>query len=432
MVLLLFLGLPAKAVDGLGISVSFGGSNQTSNESAGSLWVGAEQGSVASRKIVITSLSTDVVQQIGFAVYDKVSVDGKIVTETTRDSELASWVSFTPSNPQIAPGESVEIEMRVSIPDNAPDRAYDLNLRVFASTTQPDAAASESGTRATVGTMIGLDSDFWLGVGDALELVPDFEINAIDGVLIAGKNYIRVFFDNNGLVTIQPRGRLQLSDPAFVDRVFEPLDFVGPEISDGSSGFVDVSVGPEVVDGFYRTFVTAESGGVRKTRLFEGQLVFDDPNILTVPELALRIFLFVAAGFGMVMGVRLLRRKKPVDAQTRDQEPEIAPARNITPQAKATKSKPATREKGAEGKATIAQPPKTATSKATPQKTNAAESRPRRGKASVEQPQSQAKPASQPKPGKTKPTTGQAAKTTRKSAPSPEGSKDQDSDTESK
>jgi len=80
-----------------------------------------------------------------------------------------------------------------------------------------------------------------------------------------------------------------------------------PEIQGGEIAFVDIPVAADLEDGFFRVFVTAQSGEVRITRLFEATLVFDDPNKLAISDLAIRIAGFVLAALGLVFGVRLIR-----------------------------------------------------------------------------------------------------------------------------
>jgi len=139
----------------------------------------------------------------------------------------------------------------------------------------------------------------------------------VDGALINEEKFVRVFFENTGISPVAPVGRFQLSDPNFVDRVFEPVDFKMPEIRGGEVAFTDIPVASDLEDGFFRVFVTAQSGEVRITRLFEANLVFDDPNKLSIPDLALRIGGFVLAALGLVFGVRLIRGGKTKEKSAR-------------------------------------------------------------------------------------------------------------------
>ena len=298
---------PATAAPGLGISVSFDRAEQTDAESSGALWVGIEQGFEQTRTIRIQSLSDDVTQLISFEIYDRILVDDEPVTDYENLGRFSDWVTFSPEAPTVAPGGEIEIVMTVAVPTNADDESFDAVLRVLASSFDTTVELDENvGVQAVIGSRIAIDSKFWLGVGDAVELLPNFEILGIDGVLVDNTKSVRVFFENTGLVPLSLSGRMQLSDPAFADLVFEPIDFRVPTISAGANGWVDLEVSEETLDGLYRTFVTAQHSGVRKTEVFEGNIVFDDPNLLTIPELFWRVGLFVVAGIGLVIGVRLI------------------------------------------------------------------------------------------------------------------------------
>lgn len=325
--LLLVMPTAATAMPGLGISISFERSNQTAAELAGSLWVGVEQGTVATRTLYIQSLSDDTVQQVELGIYDRISNNGVIETDYSKPSRVTPWVRFDPAVPTVRPGEKLAVQMTVTIPDSAPDQAFQTVLNVSASSATEESGKQESGTQAVIKTAIAVETDFWLGIGDALDLAPKFEILSVDGLLLDDQKYVRVFFENSGIVTIQPEGRLQLSDPAFADRVFDPVDFKGDEIFENQTGYVDVPVANALEDGLYRAFVTAESGGVRQTKLFEGELIFDAPNPFEFLDLPLRIAAFVVGGAGLVFAIRVLRQKNPPKSK-----PPKAPKEKLSPQ----------------------------------------------------------------------------------------------------
>jgi hypothetical protein len=302
-------GFPAMASPGLGISVSFERADQTDAEVTGSIWAGGEQGSKLTRTILVRSLSDDVTQEISLEIHDQILVNGEETTDFDVPSRISDWVTFSPDKPLVPPGGEVRITMTIEIPSNAADEAFDATLRVMAGAVENLEEIEEEvdGVRAVVGTRLAIDSGMWLGVGDALDLMPNFEIIGVDGVLLEGTKYVRVFFENTGLVPLRLTGRLQLADASFADLVYEPQDFIVPEIRSGQDGYVDVPVQPEIEDGNYRSFVLAQQGGVRKTEVFEGRLVFDDPSVLTIPDLLIRGALLVASIAALVLGYRMFR-----------------------------------------------------------------------------------------------------------------------------
>ena len=314
--LIALLPIVGHALPGLGISISMVNDGPTDAERSGSLWVGVEQGQSVTRTMNIRSLSDDTTQSLEFELYDIIRNDGEKVTDYSQPSKLTPWLVVSPDSPEVEPGETISVTLTFSAPEDADDAVFDAVLRVLASGVAVEDTSEDEGTKAIVKTKLAIEANLWLGVGDALTLEPNFEIESVDGALIGGQKYIRIFIRNNGLVAIEPTGRFQLSDPAFAERVFEPVDFEFEEIGSGQLGFVDVPVPDDVVDGIYRSFVTAQSGSVRKTQLFEGQIVFDDPNALSVSDLAIRLGIFIIASLGLVMGVRLLRSKPKTPNET--------------------------------------------------------------------------------------------------------------------
>ena len=302
-------GLPAFAAPGLGISVSFEKADQTDAEMTGSIWAGGDQGAQLTRTILVQSLSDNVTQAISFEIYDQILVNDEITTDTSIPSRISDWVTFSPAEPIVRPGGEVRVNMTIDIPDDAPDGAFDATLRVMSGSVEnlEEIGNDSNGVKAVVGTRLAMDSGMWLGVGDALDLMPNFEIIGVDGVLLEGTKYVRVFFENTGLVPLRLSGRLQLADAAFAELVYDPVDFLVPQIRTNQQGYVDVPVQQQLEDGFYRSFVLAQHGGVRKTEIFEGQIVFDDPNALTIPDVLLRGALLLAALGALVFGYRMIR-----------------------------------------------------------------------------------------------------------------------------
>ena len=299
---------PVASASGLGIFISFEQSGETDAEASGRIWGGGEAGTSFQRTMVIESLSTDTDQGISFEINDQVTENDVSFIDFTTPSRITDWVVFEPAAPILRPGERVEVTITFNIPAGANDGAFNANIRTFSTAATPsNVAESDAGTQAVIGTRLAIDAKVWLGVGDALALAPIFDIIGVDGALIDEEKFVRVFFENTGISPVQPVGRMQLSDPNFVDRIFEPVDFAVPEIQGGEIAFVDIPVAADLEDGFFRVFVTAQSGEVRITRLFEATLVFDDPNKLAISDLAIRIAGFVLAALGLVFGVRLIR-----------------------------------------------------------------------------------------------------------------------------
>lgn len=256
-------------------------------------------------------MSTDTDQAISFEVNDLITENDEPVIDFDTPSAITDWIVFEPAAPILEPGESVSVTITFNIPAGTRDGALNANIRTFSTAaTTSEFGDSDAGTQAVIGTRLAIDVPVWVGVGDAIALAPIFDITGVDGALIRDEKFVRIFFENTGITPVTPVGRMQLSDPNFVDRIFEPVDFRVPTLDGGELAYIDVPVDAELEDGAFRVFVTAQSGSVRITRLFDATLVFDDPNLLSIPDLALRIAGFVLAALGLVFGVRLIRADK--------------------------------------------------------------------------------------------------------------------------
>jgi hypothetical protein len=152
-----------------------------------------------------------------------------------------------------------------------------------------------------------IDLGFQLGVGEALTLLPQFTIESVEGVLLEGGNYLRIFFRNEGALPILLAGSLQLKDAVFDDRVFGPYEYRTPEIPAGQFGYLDIPAEEGIVEGDYTAYVVAQQLGVRETRLFDVFIEYLPPGTLKFWDIAPWGIAFVLFAVIMVLGIRILR-----------------------------------------------------------------------------------------------------------------------------
>jgi hypothetical protein len=271
-----FLGLTAQAEESLGIGVQVVESSQGDLSLGNRAWFAIEPGASGTSVFRVTS-QTDIDQTITYEVFDREFINGEPSVDTSQLSETANWVQFEPAVASLPARGSREITMTYTIPEDAPEEAFDAVLRVLASSSAPS-QESESGARAVVGTAAGLDIDVWLGVGNAVSLLPIFDIREVQGVILPKGRFLRVEFENLGLVPLSLRGSVQFADPILAERSFDPITYVSRVIPSGESGYVDVPVIDEVTDGNWNVFVAATQDEVRQTKLFEKEIVFTAPS----------------------------------------------------------------------------------------------------------------------------------------------------------
>ena len=319
--------LTAHANDDLGMSVVITSevNDQGLTEGNDSLWFGVEPGETVTRTIVVTSES-EIDQVIAVELFDFGLENGERFTDFSKPSVVSDWFGFANEEVLLPAGETVEIALDFEVPPEAEEISYEGTARILASAAVlPDGGEDGSNFRAVVGGRAAIDIPFWLGVGDALSFVPEFDILSIQGVLVDDVRYLRVFVENTGTIPVRLLGSAQFADPVFVERVFEPFQFRIPEIGIDQTRFVDVEIDQEITDGDWNVLVALAQGPIRQTKLFEQNLTFTDPS---APRnwggLALQAAAFIGFLVLAIVGYRLLRTPKRPQYAKSENSVEIA------------------------------------------------------------------------------------------------------------
>lgn len=324
--LLLSFAIPttAQAEDSLGLGVRIENDPEATELYMGNrLWYGIEPGQSKSRTFVVTSRS-EIPQEINLYLYDKRFVNGQAEVDVSQFSATSEWALFEPSYLVLQPGEEQRFTMTYQVPNDAPDLAFDSVLRVVATSAQ-QASGSKDAASAVVRGAAAVELGVFLGIGDALELIPNFNIESIRGVRLPEGRFLEVELFNSGRVPIQLVGTVQLADPTFAERSFGPFSYLSREIFPDETVIAQVPMPDEVESGDWRVFVTAEFGQIKQTRLFEQALNFIPPGSqLSIWDWILRIGLVGLTAAGVVVGLRLLRSKPqagPEDEISKAQKP---------------------------------------------------------------------------------------------------------------
>lgn len=318
LVALALLAIPGPALaaedDSLGISVSIVPYANEEGLSAGNdkLWFPVEPGESITREIRVRSYS-QVAQDIEIQMFDSISVDGVPRVDFSKPSFAEQWLEVSPGDLRLEPGETKIIAMEFAIPLDSQERSFEGVIRVLGSQSNFNVEGSGgSGVRAVLPGSVAVDVVYWLGIGDALTLMPSFDITSVEGLILDGDKHLRVYFENSGISPVRLTGSVQFADPVFVERVYEPVSFIAPQIAPNESGFVDVLVDQEINDGPWRILVSAEQDGIRQNKLFEQNIEF-----LLLSERVNWNGVLIQAGLAIlfaaisVIGYRLLRKRPP-------------------------------------------------------------------------------------------------------------------------
>lgn len=291
-------------------------SDSSNRSSSYELWFTGEESETITRTLFLTSLS-DIAQKIDFLIYDPIIVNGESSIDYSKLGRYQEWLTVSPQNPVLNPGEQLTVELSIAIPPGTDDLGASGVLRVLAGqATETDFEDEGEGFRAIVQGGAAIDLEFRLGVGAELNLAPQFSIESVGGVLLEGGNFLRIFFRNEGTLPIKLVGSLQLSDAVFADRVFGPYDFRTPEIGASQVGYLDIPAEEGIVEGDYTAYVVAEQLGVRETRLFDVYIEYLPPGTLKFWDIAPWGIAGLFFAVMMVLGIRLLRGSGPAEPTT--------------------------------------------------------------------------------------------------------------------
>lgn len=317
----------AVANDDLGLSVTIVSTTNEEGLTEGndSLWFGVEPGEEVTRVIEIESAS-EIDQAVAVELFDFGFENGERFTDFSEESVVTDWFGLSGEQLLLPAGEKIEVELNFKIPDGAEQISYEGTARVVATAAEAiEDGNEEGGFRALVGGRAAIDIPFWLGIGDAVSFVPEFNIQSIQGVLIEQTKYLRVFIENTGTIPLRLEGSTQFADPVFVERVFDPFVFRVPQIGIDSSGYVDVEIDQAITEGRWDVLVAANQGPIRQSKLFEQNITFIEPGSgLNLGALALQVIAFIGFLALAIVGYRLIR----------------TPAKEATPQAKGRKLSP--------------------------------------------------------------------------------------------
>lgn len=268
---------PAAGELGIGIEIVPTQSDNPAQLGANSeLWFAIEPGQSAQRQFRIISTS-EIAQSVVFELWQVTVVDGEPTIDRTTRSPSEEWVTFNPPKVNLEPRARQDVTMTYTIPGNTEPAVFESYLRILVSARDaPLDEKPDAGVQAVIQGALAFRKSVWLGIGDAANLVTDFEIRGVAGWLSdTNEKAIRVLITNTGSTPIRPTGSVQLADPLFANNTFGPFEFQTNSINPGESAYGDVIVDSAINDGRWSIFVQATQGSIRKTAKFDQDIRFD-------------------------------------------------------------------------------------------------------------------------------------------------------------
>jgi competence protein ComEA len=268
---------PAAGELGIGIEIVPTQSDNPAQLGANSeLWFAIEPGQSAQRQFRIISTS-EIAQSVVFELWQVTVVDGEPTIDRTTRSPSEEWVTFNPPKVNLEPRARQDVTMTYTIPGKTEPAVFESYLRILVSARDaPLDEKPDAGVQAVIQGALAFRKSVWLGIGDAANLVTDFEIRGVAGWLSdTNEKAIRVLITNTGSTPIRPTGSVQLADPLFANNTFGPFEFQTNSINPGESAYGDVIVDSAINDGRWSIFVQATQGSIRKTAKFDQDIRFD-------------------------------------------------------------------------------------------------------------------------------------------------------------
>lgn len=304
---------PPNGKLGIGVFLQPGSdSNGDGLERTNRLWFALESGASSSRTFSISSTSVITQNVRATTVAGARENGGELTLAPDRDDLLGSWFRFEPAEFVLKPGQTVDVVVTVTAPQDAPDGVNENFVQFQAS------GASSPNLQYKIPTAIAYVQRSMVTVGQADALAVDFDIVDVEGFKGDSGPSLRIYFDNTGGVPISLAGSTQLSSLDFDGVRSEKYTLRSNVILPGDSGFADVLVSDPVAAGRWRVFVSAYQGSTEKTATFERDLTFDGPprgaqRPFSIDFMKL-VILLVALGL-LFAGIRVMKSGKKLGGE---------------------------------------------------------------------------------------------------------------------
>ncbi len=233
-------------------------------------------GTTSDRKLRITG-SAQFDSKIELQVFDARIVND-LLEPVARLSPIVRWIEFSENNFILPAGESREIFLTLSIPSEQEDAlSYAYIIVDSAALNSGELTESEGAVAGSVRGTARYAMAMKVVTGEPEYVAIRFDLTDVDGVLVEGRKFLRIFLENQSNFSISPELRVQLVSTDFTDLRYGPFTGTAPEIDSKQSLAVDMPLPDDVLAGQYRILVEAIEGINTQRRTFEKSLTFEIP-----------------------------------------------------------------------------------------------------------------------------------------------------------
>ncbi|MDV7196878.1 hypothetical protein R4172_04795 [Rhodococcus kroppenstedtii] len=264
-------------------------------------------GTVIDRRVAVTNTSDAPTTVRLYPAAAEIGKDGFVFGNERTQNELSSWMSVTPSEVQLPPGQSAEAIVQVAVPPDATEGERYAVAWAEVDTPTPGgaiAARSRVGIRA------------YVSVGPGNGPPEEFLVSTITPSRAAsGAPEVQIGIDNTGGRALDPSATVTLTGgPGGLSA--QPTNGSGDSIAPGASGTLTVALDPALPDGPWTADVSVTSG--RVSREGSASVTFPEAGTGTSAELATTrnggvpfwVWILVAGFVAIAIGVAVTARRR--------------------------------------------------------------------------------------------------------------------------
>ena len=220
-------------------------------------------------------VTNDTDENVSLQLYDAAAEirDGQFtVLDGRQENRLTPWVSMTPGSAQLAPDQSVRVEVAVNVPKNAPDGE-------FYAGAMAERPPPETGN-VRIATRVGIR--IYLSVGTGAEPPSDFRVESLTGERQPdGRPVVRASVLNTGGRALDLVGELSLRDGPGGATAGPFAAEVATTLAPGGRAPVRVLLEPALPAGPWLAVMTVTSGSLQ--RAAQAMVTFPAPGAVGDP-----------------------------------------------------------------------------------------------------------------------------------------------------
>lgn len=266
----------ARAADSLGLRIEvLPGTSSAETEPYAQnrrLWLVTSSATPVTRTIRISS-TVDNAQSITLYVAGAKQVGEDSRLDSSRESELKPWVSFSNNEFQLPAKGQIDVEVMVTPPADLMDYSQNAFLVVKATatgTTEVDATT----TTANLSSQFQYATPMFFGVGKIDNLI-SLQIKDVNTYIDEVGKYAEIEILNNGVSPIEVDGDIQFTNLDFQTANIGPLDFTIPPLAPRETGLGTVRLPDTAVAGKYKIFIQANVGSYGEALIITKDLSFE-------------------------------------------------------------------------------------------------------------------------------------------------------------